>query len=149
MFTQPTLTAIKLLPLLRMVLQSIPPSRGPSSQHHIPSPFPTQNPEIPHPPISHHIYTTSVLATTLPHTRHRCPSRWRKQAIVIPYKEVISHGHHIHYTGHPQSTNNHDCAFLISHTSAADPSTTTRSFVSAEPEGPNPSARMAEIVNDR
>ena len=36
-----------------------------------------------------------------------------------------------------------------SHTSAADPSTTTRSFVSAEPEGPNPSARMAEIANDR
>jgi hypothetical protein len=36
-----------------------------------------------------------------------------------------------------------------SHTRAADPSTTTRSFVSAEPEGPNPSARMAEIVNDR
>ena len=35
------------------------------------------------------------------------------------------------------------------HTSDADPTITTRSFVSAEPEGPNPSARMAEIVNDR
>ena len=136
------------LPLFRMVLHSIPPSR-PSSQHHIPSPFPTQNPEIPNPLISDPIYTTSLPTTTLPYSRHRCPPRWRKHSIVIPSKEDVSHGHHIYYTGHPQSTNNHDSAFLISHTSAADPSTTTRSFVSAEPEGPNPSARMAEIVNDR
>ena len=132
-----------------MVLHSILPSR-PSSQHHIPSPSPIQNPEIPHLLISHPIYTTSLPTTTLPHSRHRCPPRWRKHSIVIPSKADISHGHHIHYTGHPQSTNNHDSAFLISNTSAADPSTTTRSFVSAEPEGPtNPSARMAEIVNDR